>query len=191
MAKYDWKQLEKEYILSNYKSVSSFLKDKGISINGSTKKSTKGWKNKKVLKEDKKSTKTIEKVIEKESEKEAQQIVDVKSIANDLALNIIKANSQLKTYIVKNKKKTKNIKYDYKVGKPQEETITEDEEIKTMDGIIDRQGLKMLASALKDLNDILEDKKENDTNNINQNIQNIAYLINSPKKVRTEDDLNE
>lgn len=30
MAKYDWKQLEKEYILSEYKSVSSFLKDKGI-----------------------------------------------------------------------------------------------------------------------------------------------------------------
>lgn len=70
MAKYDWKQLEKEYILSNYKSVSSFLKDKGISINGSTKKSTKGWKNKKVLKEEQKSTKIIEKVLEKEIEKE-------------------------------------------------------------------------------------------------------------------------
>ena len=49
MAKYDWKQLEKEYILSNYKSVSSFLKDKGIKPSGSTKKSTKGWKEKKVL----------------------------------------------------------------------------------------------------------------------------------------------
>lgn len=41
MSKYDWKQLEKEYILSDYKSVSSFLKDKEIPINGSTKKSTK------------------------------------------------------------------------------------------------------------------------------------------------------
>lgn len=30
MAKYDWKQLEKEYILSEYKSVNSFLKFKGI-----------------------------------------------------------------------------------------------------------------------------------------------------------------
>ena len=67
MAKYDWIALEKEFILSDYKSVSAFLKDKGISINGSTKKSTKGWKNKKVLKEDKKSTKTIEKIIEKQS----------------------------------------------------------------------------------------------------------------------------
>ena len=71
MAKYDWKQLEKEYILSDFKSVSSFLKDKGIKQNGSTKSRTKGWKNKKVLKEDKKSTKIVEKVIEKESEKNA------------------------------------------------------------------------------------------------------------------------
>ena len=30
VAKYDWKQLEKEYILSNYKSVSAFLKYKEI-----------------------------------------------------------------------------------------------------------------------------------------------------------------
>ena len=70
MAKYDWKQLEKEYILSECKSVSSFLKEKGIKPNGSTKKNTKGWKKKKVQKEYKKSTKIIEKVTEKEIEKE-------------------------------------------------------------------------------------------------------------------------
>ena len=191
MAKYDWKQLEKEYILSDYKSVSAFLKDKEINNNSYARNNTKGWKEKKRQNTDKKVTKTIEKVTEKESEKEAQQIADLKSIANDLALNIIKANSQLETYIIKKKKKTKTVKYDYKVGKPQEETTTENEEIETMDGIVDRQGLKMLASALKDLNEILVDKKENDTNNINQNIQNIAYLINNPKKVRIEDDLNE
>ena len=31
MAKYDWKQLEKEYILSDYKTVAEFLKAKNIS----------------------------------------------------------------------------------------------------------------------------------------------------------------
>lgn len=160
MAKYDWKQLEKEYILSDYKSVSAFLKDKNIKNNGTTRKYTSGWKDKKRQKEDRKATKTIEKVTEKEAEKEAQQIVDIKSIANDLALNIIKANSQLETYIVKKKKKTKKVKYDYKVSKPSEEETTENEEIETMDGIIDRQGLKMLASALKDLNEIIGNDKE-------------------------------
>lgn len=160
MAKYDWKQLEKEYILSDYKSVSAFLKDKGIKATGNTNKQTKGWNDKRAKKEQEKSNKTIEKTIEKESEKEAQQIADIKSIANDLALNIIKANSQLETYIVKSKKKTKKVKYDYKISKPSEEEITENEEIKTMDGIIDRQGLKMLASALKDLNEIIGESKE-------------------------------
>lgn len=47
MAKYDWKQLEKEYILSDCKSVSSFLKDKNIKNNGSTKKRTKRLERKK------------------------------------------------------------------------------------------------------------------------------------------------
>ena len=70
MAKYDWKQLEKEYILSDYKSVSSFLKDKGINNNGTTRKHTSGWKDKKRQKEDKKATKIIEKVTEREIEKE-------------------------------------------------------------------------------------------------------------------------
>lgn len=167
MAKYDWKQLEKEYILSDHKSISSFLNDKGINNNSYARNNTKGWKEKKRQNTDKKVTKTIQKVTEKEAEKEAQQIVDVKSIANDLALNIIKANSQLETYIIKKKKKTKTIKYDYKVSKPQEETTTENEEIETMNGIIDRQGLKMLASALKDLSEILTDKQENNKTDLN------------------------
>lgn len=167
MAKYDWKQLEKEFILSDYKTVSAFLKDKEINNNSYARNKTRNWKEKKRQNTDKKVTKTIEKVTEKESEKEAQQIVDIKSIANDLALNLIKANQQLETYMVKNKKKTKTVKYDYNVGKPQEETITENEEIKTMEGIVDRQGLKMLASALKDLNDILNDKQDDNSQNNN------------------------
>ena len=171
MAKYDWKQLEKEYILSDFKSVSSFLKDKGISINGSTKNRTKGWKNKKVLKEERKSTKVIEKVIEKESEKEAQKIVDIKAIATDLALNIIKANSQLEKYIRKTKKKTKKVEYDIWAKKPSKEEIKEEEDIEIGEGIVDKQGLKQLASALKDLNDILnnnnDDGKENNNFEIN------------------------
>ena len=162
MAKYDWIRLEKEYILSDYKSVSAFLKDKEIKNNGTTRKHTSGWKDKKRQKENKKATKTIEKVIEREAEKEAQQRVNIKSIANDLALNIIKANSQLETYVVKNKKKTKKVKYDYKVSKPKEEEVTENEEINTMQGIIDRQGLKMLTSALRDLNEIIGEDKETD-----------------------------
>ncbi len=159
MAKYDWKQLEKEYILSDYKSIKDFLENQNIKYNGNAREKTKGWTIKKVTKQEEKSNKVIEKVTEKEAEKEAEQIANIKTIANDLALNIIEANKQLETYIVKNKKKTKKVKYDYKVSKPSEEEITEDEKIEIMKGIIDRQGLKMLTSALKDLNEIIGDDK--------------------------------
>lgn len=166
MAKYDWKQLEKEYILSDYKSVSSFLKDKGIKTSGSTKKSTKGWKEKKVLKEERKSTKVIEKVLEKESEKEANKIMQVKDVANDLLSKIVQANNELNMHLARNKKKTKTVEYDYKCNKPSKETINEEEEIKSYIDIIDRKGLKELTSALKDLNDILDPKDEdNDEDN--------------------------
>lgn len=144
--KYDWKQLEKEYILSDYKSVADFLKSKNISRNGSTQKNTKGWNEKKVNKELKKSEKIIEKVIEKEAEKEAQQIADIKSIANDLALNIIKANKESNLYI--------------------------DKYGETQIGLIDKKGLKQLTSALKDLNDILSNKQ-----NENSNTQSLAETI--------------
>ncbi len=164
MAKYDWKQLEKEYILSDYKSVSSFLKNKGVSINGSTKKSTKGWKNKKVLKEEQKSTKVIEKVLEKESEREANKIIQVKDVANDLLSKIVQANNELNMHIARNKKKTKTVEYNYDMCKPSKEIIDEEEEIKSYIDIIDRKGLKELTSALKDLNDILTNKSGGENN---------------------------
>lgn len=172
MAKYDWKQLEKEFILGDYKSVSTFLKEKGIKASGSTKKSTKGWKEKKVQKEYQKGTKIVEKVIEKESEKEAEKIVSVKSVADDLLNKIMQANEELNMHLARNKTKTKTVEYDYGVNKPNKETITEKEEIKSYIDIIDRQGLKQLTSALKDLNDILNNKQNENNNN-----QSLADVI--------------
>ena len=139
MAKYDWKQLEKEYILSDYKSVSSFLKDKEIPNNGSTKKNTKGWKSKKVLKDDKKSTKTIEKVIEKEAEKEANQIVKINDVANRLLSKILTATDEL----------NKNVDM---FGNMHE------------DSILNREKKKKLTSALKDVSDILENNNPKENN---------------------------
>lgn len=160
MAKYDWKELEKEYILSEYKSVNSFLKSKGISRNKTTNLQTKEWNNKKHQNGIKKTSKTIEKVTEKESEEDAQKIVDIKTIAKDLALKVIQANTELDRHLAKTTKKTKIVEYDYKCNKPSKETIEEVEEIKDYISIIDRKGLKELTSALKDLNDILNNKTD-------------------------------
>ena len=163
MAKYDWKQLEKEYILGDHKTVKEFLRANNINITGNTNKQTRGWAEKRAMKEQQKSNKTVEKVIEKESEQEAQQIVKVKDVATDLLLKIIEAQNELNRHIAKSTHKTKTVKYDYKCNKPSKETIDETEEIKDYISIIDRKGLKELTSALKDLNDILTNKQEDDS----------------------------
>ena len=182
MSKYDWKQLEKEYILSDSKSVKEFLRSKNIKSTGNTNKQTKGWTEKKAIKGQQKSNKTIEKAIEKEAEKEAQQIVDIKTLANDLALKIIESKKELNMHLATNKKKTKKVKYDYKCNKPKEEIINEEEKIVSYIDIIDRKGLKELTSALKDINDILNNKQ-----NENNNTQSLAEAIQKAYEQRAGD----
>lgn len=139
MAKYDWIALEKEYILSDYKSVSAFLKDKGINNNGTTRKHTSGWKDKKRQKEDKKAAKTIEKVVEKESEKDAKTIVKLNDVAEELLKKVMEATGQL------------NIHVD----------MFGNQHV----GIVDRSDIKKLTSALKDLKDIIPQKQEDEEDN--------------------------
>lgn len=125
MAKYDWIALEKEYILSDYKSVSAFLKEKGINNNGTTRKHTSGWKDKKRQKEVKKATKTIEKVVEKQSTEDAKTNIKINDVANKLLEKIM-------------------------------DTVND---INTTDSI------KKLTSALKDLQDIIPQKPEDEEDN--------------------------
>lgn len=139
MAKYDWIALEEEYILSDYKSVSAFLKDKGINNNGTTRKRTSGWKDKKRQKEDKKATKTIEKVIEKQSENDANTAVKINDVAEELLKKIMEATNQL------------NIHVDMFGNKHT--------------SIVDRNDVKKLTSALKDLKDIIPQKQEDEEDN--------------------------
>lgn len=162
MSKYKWQELEREYILGDYKNVSVFLKKKGIPNNGSTRKKTSGWRDKKRQKEEDIKTKTVQKVIEKESEKVAEKIVNVKSVADELLKKVSESLDELNKYIARTSKKTKTIEFNYKVGKPSKETIDEEEIIKEYVSIIDRNGVKQLASALKDLNDILNDNNGKD-----------------------------
>ena len=139
MAKYDWIALEKEYILGDYKSVSSFLKDKGISNNGTTRRHTSGWKDKKRQKEDKKATKTIEKIIEKQSNEDANTIVKINDVANELLKRVMKATEELNIHVDMFGNQHKSI--------------------------IDRSDIKKLTSALKDLKDIIPQKQEDEEDN--------------------------
>ncbi len=166
MAKYNWSNLQKEYLLGNFKSVSEFLKIKGIKRNGNVQKAVKGWGEKKVQNEQIKSSKTVEKVIEKESTKEANKIVNIKDTAEALLKKINDSMLELDKYFSRNTIKTKTVKYDYKIGKPSKEKIVEEEKINEFSSIIDRSGLKQLTSALKDLNDIINNNNNGNKDNL-------------------------
>lgn len=137
MSKYNWQQLEQEFVTKDYKNVTEFLKEKNIPNNGTTRKYTKGWNATKRQKEDKIKTKTIEKVIEKQSEKESKKVLLVKDVANELLAKVSEAAQELRTMtdMFGNKHDT----------------------------IIQRSDLKKLTSALKDLNEIIGDGNDKDS----------------------------
>ena len=76
------------------------------------------------------------------------------SISDSLLDKIEKSIAELDRCIVKNKEKTKTVEYDYETKKPINEVVEEKEEIRVIDGMIDKMGLKQLVSTLKDIKDI-------------------------------------
>lgn len=164
--KYDWNELEKDFITGEYKNVSDFLRQKGIPNNGTTRKYTSGWTDKKRQKKDKEKTKTIERIIEKQSEIEAEQKIKINDVAQRLLEKIDIATDELNKYVNKKTRKTKK-KFTIKDAtgtKVDNEIITEEMKIEEVSSIINKSGLKTLASALKDLSDILKDDDNNSEN---------------------------
>lgn len=141
MVKYDWKNLKKEYLLSGNITVSSFLRSKNIPYNAQTRKMSRGWRNEKSQNEDIKVAKTVEKIIEKQAEKEANEAITISTVADALLKKVNEAVKEL------------NIHLD--VFGNQHSSI------------VDRNELKKLTSALKDIDDVLKDKnKSNDVEDL-------------------------
>lgn len=169
MAQYNWDELKKEFIIGDYKSLNEFADIKGLTRNGNFNKKTKGWAEEKATKEQQKGNKIIDKTIEKVAEKEANRNARILSLADRLADKVDEAINQLEQYVITNKKKTKTVEYDNKSLKPTREVTVEEEIKDIIDGLIDKQGLKTLTAALKDIKDINTDKLLIETNNKNDN----------------------
>lgn len=173
--KYDWNELEREFLTGNYRSVNQFFKEKGISRNKSSIEKTKNWEQKKHTKNTQKTHRIVEKVIEKQAEIEAEQKVKVNDVAQRLLEKIDIATDELNKYVNKKTKKTKK-KFTIKDAtgtKIDNEIITEEMKIEEVASIINKSGLKTLASALKDLSDILKD----DNNNVENKTPEIKISV--------------
>lgn len=112
------------------------------------------------------ATETVQKTAEKIIEKEVNRIDRLLTASDKLLSKIEEATEQLNNHLITNKTKTKVVEYseEASIMKPIKETIEETEDKQFIIGDIDRQGLKQLASALKDLKDIQIIRVDNTTN---------------------------
>jgi uncharacterized protein YjcR len=98
---------------------------------------------------------------------EAERIQRLRDIACTMEAPIIRAIQELGQHMVINKKRVRVITYggaDAK-GKPIKEVIDDEEILNIIDAPIDRQGLKQLTSALRDLCEVQRDRLGVDQSN--------------------------
>jgi len=156
MASIDWLKIKNEYI-SGGVSYRKLSEKHGVSFNTLKSRATKEqWHNCRKELHNKITTKSQQKTQEKIVESEARIIDRKYELSEKLLDKLERAIDELDISLVTNKRKTRVIEYkdDKAIGKPTKEVIDETEEILQIASIVDRAGIKQLASALKDIKDI-------------------------------------
>lgn len=97
-------------------------------------------------------TRTLDKICNNQSEKMAR----IDKLTDQLLDKLERAISELDLQLCKHTEKTKIIEYgnDRRPDKPTKETIHEEEKLLDVRSIVDRQGLKQIASALRDIKEV-------------------------------------
>ena len=148
----DWKKIKTEYITTDtsYRKLAQKygIHYKVISERGKA----EGWVQLRSQHKDKTITKTLDKISDKQSDKLSR----VDELADMLLVKLEQAITELDLQLYKQTDKTKIIEYnnDRRPDKPTKETIHEEEKLLEAKSIVDRQGLKQIASALKDIKEV-------------------------------------
>lgn len=155
----DWKKIESEYITTEETGYRKLATKYNVPFRTLTDRAIREcWYEKKKNYRRKVVAKVVEDVVKDDAQR-IKRIVKVSDNAIDLVEDALK---EIRRVIVKHKTKTKNIEYDYSLGKPKKEVIKEEEEIEIVDGGIDAFALNQLTLALKNLKDIQMLRTEND-----------------------------
>lgn len=156
----DWQAIKTEYITTDtsYRKLASKygIHYKVISERGKD----ENWVELRSQHKDKTLTKTLEKI----SNKQADQMARIDKLTDKLLDKLEQAITELDLQLFKHTDKTKIIEYNNELrpDKPTKETIHEEEKLLEAKSIIDRQGLKQIASALKDIKEVKMLKSELD-----------------------------
>ena len=157
----DWKTIRNEYITDESSSYRKLAKKYDVSLTAITNKAKQeNWIEKRRQFKDKTTTKTIEVL----SDKSADKLTRVLAITDRLLDKLEKAVEELDIQLYKDVVKTKEIEYNHekRPDKPTKETIHEQEKVIEVKSIVDRSGIKAIASALRDIKEVQMLKTELD-----------------------------
>ena len=148
----DWQKIKTEYITTD----TSYRKlaDKyGVGYQAICHRSKEeGW----IALREQHMNKTVSKAIDKISSKKADKMARIDDLSDKLLEKLEQAITELDLQLFKHTDKTKIIEYNNELrpDKPTKEIVHEEEKLMEVKSIIDRQGLKQIASALKDIKEV-------------------------------------
>lgn len=148
----DWLKIKTEYITDPRATYRNLAQKYGVPKTNLERRAKKeGWVGLRRQTEDK----AVARAVSDFEKKQAKKMETIDRIANKLLRKIEKAVDELDLQLVTNVTKTKTIEYnnDKRPDKPTKEVIEEKAEIGTIHTIIDKQGVRTLAAALRDLKD--------------------------------------
>ena len=156
----DWKKIKTEYITTDtsYRKLSQKY---GVGYQAICHRSQEeGW----IAKREQHKNKTISKTLDRISNSQADKMARIDGLADQLLEKLEQAITELDLQLYKHTEKTKVIEYNNELrpDKPTKEITHEDEKLLEVKSIIDRQGLKQIASALKDIKEVKMLKTELD-----------------------------
>ena len=176
----NWKKIKTEYITTDtsYRKLAEKygIHYKVISERGKA----EGWVELRSQHRDK----TITKALGKISDRQADKMARIDDLADQLLDKLERAITELDLQLCTHTDKTKTIEYDNdrRPDKPTKEIVHEEEKVLEMRSIVDRQGLKQIASALKDIKEVKMLRSELDRQ------EQEARIANLRKQAEKDDD---
>ena len=157
----DWKKIKAEYITDDTSSYTKLAKKYGIARSTiANRAGQEGW----VAEKERYRNDLITKTVAAVQKKEVDKMKRIQDITDKLLDKLEQAVEELDRQLVRDVTKVKEIEYnnDLRPDKPTKEIITEHEVIKDISTIIDRTGIKAIASALRDIKEVQMLKSELD-----------------------------
>jgi hypothetical protein len=177
----DWNSIKTTYITDESSSYRKLSKKYGVSLTAITNRAKKeDWVELRRQFKDKVTTKNIEKF----SEKQADRLSRIQCITDKLLNKLERAVEELDIQLFRNVEKVKEIEYNNydRPDKPTKETIHETETFTEVRTIIDKSGLKAIASALRDIKEVQMIKTELDRREQEARIRNLEKQAEADEK---------